>query len=62
MRSQTDTEVLILEFDDGSILGIDPVSNVSQLAGEGNSITPDALHIALCVTFVPPLRRHTAGS
>lgn len=55
IAGQAETEVLILEFDDGSVLGIDPVSNVGQLTREGSSITTEALHITLFVTFVPPL-------
>lgn len=60
MAGQADTQVLILEFDDGSLLGIVPVSNVGELAREGSSITADALNITFFVNFVPPVLPHQA--
>ena len=51
-----ETEVLILECEDGSLLGIEPVSNFSQLARDGTAPLPDALNLSFSLTPVPKLR------
>lgn len=49
------TEALILELEDGSILGIDLLEHRATGAGRC-PLAPDGLQITLWVTLVPPLR------
>jgi hypothetical protein len=57
-----DGEALILELSDDSLLSIKAVTNIGQLIEEGGAITPEALHVAFDVTYVPPLRPHRPES
>jgi hypothetical protein len=50
-----DSEAVIFEFSDGSLLSIDAVTNIGQLMREEISIEPEALHVTFDVTYVPPL-------
>ena len=61
VEGHADTEALVLSFEDGSMLGIDPVSNIGQLIGEPISLTAEALHVTLWVTFVPPLKPYKSA-
>lgn len=52
---QHDSEAVIFEFSDGSLLSIDAVTNIGQLLQEEIRIEPEALHVTFDVNYVPPL-------
>jgi hypothetical protein len=49
-----DSEVLILHFSDGSILGIDTGSNAGNLADDGSGLKAEDFHSSFMLTLVPP--------
>ena len=51
-----ESEALVMEFSDGSLMSIEAVTNVSQIIGEAAPpIRPEALHVTFYVTYVPPM-------
>jgi hypothetical protein len=52
-----ETEALVIEFSDGSLMSIDAACNLSQIIHR-DKIEPEDLHITLWVTYVPPMLPH----
>ncbi len=50
-----DSEAVIFEFSDGSLLSIDAVTNIGQLMREEMAIRTGSAARHLDVTYVPPL-------
>ena len=50
-----ETEAILLEFKDGSMMSIEAATNISQLGLENGHIEPHDLHITFYVTYVPPM-------
>ena len=56
-----DSEALILEFSDGSMLSIDALTNIRQLIEPDHPpLTPESLHVTFDVTYIPPLQPYRA--
>jgi hypothetical protein len=54
-------EALVLEFSDGSLMGIDVGTNISQILRDDAPTKPEDLHIRFYVTYVPPMLPFTAS-
>ncbi len=50
-----ESEALVLEFSDGSLMGIQAVANIAQIISEDKLIEPNDLHIRFYVTYAPPM-------
>ena len=53
-----ETEALVTEFSDGSLMSIEATCNIAQLILEDATVKPNDLHITLSVTYVPPMLPH----
>jgi hypothetical protein len=50
-----ESQVLIIYFTDGSIIGIDTGSNIANLVDDDNNLRPEDLLIDLDIHWVPEL-------
>jgi hypothetical protein len=55
VQGRPEMEAIVLEFSDGSMLSIEPATNISQVLKDDGPIDPQDLHITLHVNFVPPM-------
>lgn len=53
---RAETEAMVLEFTDGSMMSIDAATNISQIIEETAPIIPNRLHVTFSVNYVPPIR------
>ena len=53
-----ETEALVIEFSDGSLMSIEAAANIAQIIREDRPIKPEDLHITFSVTYVPPMLSH----
>src|SRR5690349_12994564 len=48
-------EAIAIEFSDGSFMGIEAATNISQILQDCEPIRPEDLHISFWVNYVPPM-------
>ena len=51
------SELITIEFDDGTLLSIDTGSNAGNLCAAGSIRTPDQFHVDYLLFWVPPLQK-----
>ena len=52
---RAEMEAIVMKFSDGSIMSIEPATNISQIISDDAPIDPQALHVTLYVNYVPSL-------
>jgi hypothetical protein len=51
----SEMEAIVVEFSDGSMMSIEPITNISQVIRDNAPIDPQALYVTFYVNYVPPL-------
>ncbi len=52
---RAETEALVIEFSDGSIVSIEAATNISQIIRDDRPVDPRELHVTFYVNYVPPM-------
>ena len=49
----SEMEAIVVEFSDGSMMSIEPATNISQISNDETPIDPQALHVTFYVNYAP---------